>query len=421
MNPTSPKTAVRRLALARLISVTGSAAAYTALMDAVFRRTGGSPGWLVATLLVTFGASGLLGPIGGALGDRFDRRRLMIISDLLGAGAFLALAFAHAPRTMLSIAFVSAVVETPFWAASAAAIPNLVEEKDLSWANGLLTMGANAGITVGPALGGVLSALIGHPAVFVANAVSFAVSAALVATVHGRFQAERSPEHEHKGLRAGFVFLFRDRVLRTVTFAWVTLVAGAGMGMVADRPLAEVFHAGAVGFGAIIGLWGFGAVVGSFLGRRMSEQTEPRWIVGGFLIITVCGAVMGLSPWFLPILVSTFFWGLADGLGGVADQSIRQRRTPDVVRSRVVAASEALVNAAQVASYLLAGVVLGAIGPQRVYLLGGLASAGAALVVWPTARRLRARARAAAVQRSSPGPSEEVQESQVTDRVSGAS
>jgi hypothetical protein len=62
---TSPRTAVRRLALARAVSETGSAAAYTALLDAVFIRSGGSAAWLGLALLLTHGVAGAFGPFGG--------------------------------------------------------------------------------------------------------------------------------------------------------------------------------------------------------------------------------------------------------------------------------------------------------------------------------------------------------------------
>src|SRR2546422_10343915 len=82
---TSPKAAVRRLATARLISITGGPAAYTALMFTVYERTR-SPAWLSATLLLTFGVNGFVAPLAGAIGDRFDRRRGNIVSDP-GGGA----------------------------------------------------------------------------------------------------------------------------------------------------------------------------------------------------------------------------------------------------------------------------------------------------------------------------------------------
>ncbi len=191
MRPNSqPRSAVRRLALARLISITGGAAAFAALNFTVYERTG-SAAWLSASLLLTFGVSGVFAPLGGMLGDRFDRKRVMIASDLAGAACFLALAFVHEPVLLLALGFVAAVVEAPFWSASAAAVPNLVGKDDLAWANGLLQVGGNAGIMLGPALGGVLLAAIGPGMVFGANAFSFVVSAAIIATVRGRFAEDR--------------------------------------------------------------------------------------------------------------------------------------------------------------------------------------------------------------------------------------
>lgn len=197
MSQTPFRTAVRRLAVARLISIAGGAAAYTALMFTVYEQTH-SATWLSATLLLTFGVNGFVSPLAGALGDRFDRKRVMIVSDLLGVAAFGAMAFAHDPGWLLGFAFVSAVVETPFWMASGAAIPNLVPEERLSWANGLVALGKNLGITIGPAIGGVLLPVIGSSWVFGLNALSFAVSAVLVASVHGRFSEERPEEHHEQ-------------------------------------------------------------------------------------------------------------------------------------------------------------------------------------------------------------------------------
>ena len=93
---TTQTSEVRRIAVARLISITGGAAAYTALMLTMYERTG-SPTWLSATLLLTFGVSGFFSPIGGIIADRFDRKAVMIASDLLGAACFVAMALSHDP------------------------------------------------------------------------------------------------------------------------------------------------------------------------------------------------------------------------------------------------------------------------------------------------------------------------------------
>jgi MFS family permease len=397
MRTQSPRSAVRRLAFARLISITGGAAAFAALNFTIYERTG-SAAWLSASLLLTFGVSGLFAPLGGVLGDRFDRRRVMIASDLAGAACYGALAFVEDPALLLAVGFVAAVVETPFWSASAAAVPNLVGREDLAWANGMLQLGGNAGIMLGPAIGGVLLAAVGSGMVFGANAVSFVLSAALVATVRGRFAEDRAGhDEEHHGIRAGFVFIARDRILRTIVLAWVVFVLGLGMAMVADVPLVELFGAGSAGYGMLIGAWGAGSVLGSIAGRKLSERTEARALVAGTVVIGVTTAGVALSPWFPPVLALILMAGVADAIVMVADRNIQQRRTPDVVRSRVVSASEAVVTVALAVGFVLGGPALEVLGPRAVYAIGGACGFLGALVLVPVLRASRSAQRADAI------------------------
>jgi MFS family permease len=404
MRIASSTTAVRRLAVARLISITGGAAAYTALMFTVYELTH-SPTWLSGALLLTFGVSGFVAPLAGALGDRFDRRRVMIVSDLFGVACFGAMAFVHDAGWLLGLAFVSAVVETPFFAASGAAIPNLVDEDRIAWANGLIALGRNAGIMVGPAIGGLLLAAVGSSSVFGLNALSFLVSAALVWSVRGRsFSGRRDDPGEHEGLRAGFVFLLRDRILRVIVFAWVILVLGMGLVMVADVPLAEHFHAGSLGYGLLITCWGGGSVLGSLAARKLDERREPRALFWGTLVIAFSTGAIAVSPWFAPILAMALVSGFGDAVTLVAEQGIQQRRTPDAVRSRVLSAADAIITVSFAASLAVAGVVLRAIGPQNVYAIGGLTALGGAAVLTPVFRSARAATAVEAEREREPEP-----------------
>ena len=380
--------AVRRLAAGRLISVTGGAAAYTALNFTVWDRTH-SPGMQALSLLLTFGVAGLFGPLGGALGDRFDRRRVMIVSEAVAAAFFAAMAFAHAPALLIALAFGSAIAELPFFSASRAAIPNLVDrEEDIAWANSLVTVGVHAGIAVGPLIGGLVVASFGASWVFAANAVSFVISLMLTISVHGTFSdpARAETEDEHVGVMAGVRFLMREPVLRRMSIAWVVFVIGMGMGMVADAPIAESFGTGAAGFGFLIAAWGTGSVLGSAAGRWMTARTEPIWMVIGAAFITLTAFGVGLAPAFWLVLVSLFVMGTSDGLTIVAENGMMQRRTPDAVRSRAMAAFEALLSLGLLVAYLLAIPALRALEPQHVYLLGGIGAGIATVVLLPLLR-----------------------------------
>ena len=390
----SPRSNVRRLAFGRLISVTGGAAAYTALMYTVWNRTH-SATWQSATLLLTFGVVGILAPLTGHLGDRFDRRLVMIVSESIAAALFLAMAFVGAPKLLVVLAFCSALAESPFWSASGAAIPNLVErEEDIAWANSLVGLGRNAGIMIGPMIGGVLLTVLGPSWVFAINGLTFVVSVLLTISVHGDYAGERSAadEEEHQGLAAGIRFLWNDRVLRRMTLAWLVFLLGAGMGMVADAPLAEVFGAGSAGFGLLIAVWGGGSVLGSLLGRRLTARTEPLWLVLGSAGIALGHLGVGLAPVFSFVLVSGLLMGTSDGLTIVAETGIMQRRTPDAVRSRAMAAFDAVLSLGLAIAYIFAAPVLKAVGPQHVYLLGGIGAACATIVLVPLARSARAAA-----------------------------
>jgi len=81
--------------------------------------------------------------------------------------------------------------------------------------------------------------------------------------------------------------------------------------------------------------------------------------------------------------------GVADAIAIVADQGIKQRRTPDVVRSRVMAAADAVVHIALAFGYILAGPVLALTSAQGLYMAAGVSSALAALILLPIARRPR--------------------------------
>ena len=370
------------------MSLTGGEAAYIALMVAIYDSTG-SAAWMSATLLLTWGATGVLTPFGGALGDRFDRRKVMIASDLAAGASIACLALTTTPAIMLAIALVSAAAQAPFFSASTASVPNLVQADEIAWANGTVAVGRNAGQVLGPVLGGTLVGVIDPAGVFLLNAACFAASAALVFTVRGRFSDRRDPESdEHRGVRAGFRFLLADRVLRLITLAWVVLLAGVGPILVAELPLARSFGEGSTGYGLLAGSWGAGAIAGSFLGQRLGSRRERIAMIASALGMATGFAVIGVANWFVMVLFGMAFAGVAEGAGSVAEQGIVQRRTPDAVRSRVIAASEAALLIAFAASFAVAAPIIHVFGVQGTYVIAAAASLAAAAILVPAMRGL---------------------------------
>ena len=159
---------IRRLAAASAISGTGDWAATTALSLAVYAKTG-SAVWLSVSFLLTRIPSALVAPLSGLMADRLDRRRIMITCDLLGALTYAGMAVTGRPLPLILLGTLAALLHSPFGPAARAAVPNLAGAADLSWANGTLSAASNVGQLAGPALGGVLYAVVGAGPAFWAN------------------------------------------------------------------------------------------------------------------------------------------------------------------------------------------------------------------------------------------------------------
>jgi MFS family permease len=118
----------------------------------------------------------------------------------------------------------------------------------------------------------------------------------------------------------------------------------------------------------------------------MTARTEPWWLVGGSVGVALASLGVGFAPAFPFALMSLLVMGACDGLTIVSENGIMQRRTPDAVRSRTMAASESVIAFGLVVAYLMAGPVLNAVGPAGVYRVAGLAAVGAGVVLLPLLR-----------------------------------
>ncbi len=128
-----------------------------------------------------------------------------------------------------------------------------------------------------------------------------------------------------------------------MTLAWVVLLFLLGPVLVAELPLAHSFGAGSVGYGVLVACWGGGAIVGSFLGRRLARSTNGRRWCSARRSSAPASGRSPVAPVFGFALAGMAVAGVAEGAVSVAEQGILQRRTPDAVRSRATAATEAAV------------------------------------------------------------------------------
>ena len=156
-----------------------------------------------AALFISFATPAVLNPLAGGIADRFDRRRVLIASDLLGALCFVGMAFASAPALLVALAFPAGVAEAPFLPASGGLVPSLADPARLGEANSRLAVAKTVGTVAGPILGGGLVAVFSGHAAFAFNAASFLGSAALIATIRGSFRAVPSARQLARASRRG--------------------------------------------------------------------------------------------------------------------------------------------------------------------------------------------------------------------------
>jgi MFS family permease len=389
--------AIYRLAVGGLVSVLGSGATNVAFGFYLYDRTD-SAVWLSAWYFLSFGITGVLTPVAGWLADRFDRRRLIILADLAAAGCSLALIVADDPVALVGIAFIASIVGRAGHPAFGAALPNVVGEEKLEWANGTMGVAFNVGSFVGPLLGGALYYAAGRSIVFGFDAATYLFAAATVVSLRIPFSAagEGGSEHaqERNGVLRGFRLVFADPILRGLLVIWAAGYFAVDIVLVAELPLARALGAGALAFGIMEAAWGAGSIIGSLAGRKLREDQDALGILIGIIGIAIGNVFIAVSPWFVPIVVFGGVVAIASAVEDVAGFSLIQRGSADDVRGRVLSTFSTAGLLANAVAFAMAGAIVEAFGPRAVFALGAIVS----LSCLPILRRMfRDRARRASL------------------------
>lgn len=383
----------RRLWLAELISLLGDWFNTIAAVMLVNRHSGSAlavGGLFLARSLPPF----LAGPLAGVVADRFDRRQVMIVADLLRAGIVLAFLLVDRPERLWLIYALSAaqfVVSAFFEPARAAFVPALVAETELLRANTLSSVTWSAMLALGAALGGLTTAAVGASAALLIDAGTFLVSAALLGGI--RTMARAGAAHPLGGWAdfvAGLRYTHSQAGLR-----WVALVKGLGqigsVDVMAAIFAARVFPVGqdgAAALGLLLAANGLGAVLGPVLGNRFHDHSARqlrRAIQGGFVMIVLGWLLLGLAPALPVALVAFFVRGVGGSLNWTYSDVLLQMQVADRFLGRVFSLNLAFFTLLLSVSVWLNGYVLDrwALDPRQVALgLAGLSLGPALLWLW---------------------------------------
>lgn len=393
--------------LGQALSVLGGSISLLALPLLVLDATGS----LVQMGMVTVvsGATGIgTGLFAGYVVDRADRRRLMILCDLLRAVLFCAvpvLWWADGPRVWLLyvLTALATVLKTLFDVAYVTAVPHLVRTEDLAAANGRLMGTFALGTLLGPVAAGFITAAVGAERALAVDGATFLVSAAGLALV--RFTAPATGD-ERSAPRAGvfrevfvvgFRFLWTHTLLRPLTVL-LTLLTFVTMGAT-DLLIFHVRHdlgrdAATVGY--VIAVSGAGVVAAALTAGRLRRAFGfgHCWLASVAMIgVAVAGTGVSRSVPLIAALAALFLFGLT--LGGVCSMTLRQEVTPGHLLGRVTSAFWTVHNASGPVGAAVLTVLAARHGVPAVSLAAGafcLLVLGAGLLT-PLRRRPAARTR----------------------------
>ncbi|MGZ4109936.1 MAG: MFS transporter [Actinomycetota bacterium] len=384
--------------IGQLVSFAGDWFLIVALSGLVLRLTRSDA--LVAGVFVAYNLPyGIVSFIGGPLADRLDRRRLMIVTNVvmgvLALGFFLARSSSDLWLVYALAAGISAV-SALFEPAASAAVPNLVDREDLAAANILNGSAWGTMLAVGAGLGGIIVAAFGNDVGYAFDALSFFIAAVLLVWVRRPTSEPREPHHEHPGIVAATreAVRYSRQDHRVLALYATRLGAGFAIGVVALLPVLAIshYHAGDGGTGLLFAFRGVGSLIGPFLARPLIRRGNRRRLFAAVIWApAVFALVYGALPWMPSILlagVAALIAHLAGGVQWTVAMYEYQTIVPDYVRGRIFGFDGALITFTLSASNALCGWLAGLYGARDVMTIVGVGVACYAAIVWAVARRM---------------------------------
>ncbi len=397
----------RYLWLGQIVSQIGDGLSKVALLWFVYELTGSAWNMTVVGILQSLPPL-LMSPFMGVYIDRLRKKSLLISVDLIRVFliTLIPVLYYFGVLTLPLIyvlVFANAVVAAVFGPTMASAIPLLVKSSYLMAANGLIHNATTAGVLVGPAIGGLLSALIGAQNVLFVDAATFAFSALCIALV--KF-SEPKKVGQRRRLTDGVGEELWDSVrfvlFRAPAIRGILITSAIFTGGIAAFPLLlpifakEYLNVGSVWLGWIWSSMGIGMVVMTAALAWIKQQPQHA----KFLIMAVGSAVAALSVVALTFVTSP--WGAIGIVGLVGAGSaiftplmwtLLQERTPEGLRGRVFALVGATDMAAASAAMACMGWIAESLGPT-VSLRGvSLLFLSTAVIIWLVRERDASRAK----------------------------
>ena len=368
---------LRLLITGQSVSLIGSQITLVALPYQVFTLTGSS--LMVGLIsLVELGPLIVLSLIGGAYADAIDRRRVLLVTQILLAVMSAALAANAFAGPALWPLFVVAAFAGGLAGVDAttrrALIPALVPASDLPATAALNAMLLRSAQVVGPALGGLIIATLGLGSAYLIDLCTFTAALVAIGLMHPHPPEGGGTPVSWSGFREGLSFLRRTPILQGIMLIDINAMVFGTPRALFPAIGTEVLGGGAGMVGLLYAAPAAGAFVGALTSGWVGRVQRQGWAVviaaGGWGAAIAAVAFVGS---LVPVLVLLAMAGFADIISEVFRSTISQVVVPDSLRGRISALFIVQVTGAPRVGDLESGVVGAAIGTQPAVLVGGLA------------------------------------------------
>lgn len=379
----------RLLWIGQSVSNFGDAVTNLALLLTAQRLTGSVAA--VATTAIAVALPTLLfGMLAGAYVDRWNRKTVMIVSDLFRTSFVLLFLFVTTPDRMwmlYTVAFIQASLSTFFTPAKSAFLPRIVPEDKLLSANSVSQMTQIVFGLIGTAVAGVIAATFDTLALaYILDAATFLVSLTAIAMIGASGRPERTAEPTHllADVRVGIATAVRSPVLLGVMIGAAIVMFGLGAVNVLLIPfIVDVLAVPETWFAAIEASQVASMVLAAGIVAVLAAKLRPTTLITvGLLGIGASVAAVALvqAPSHLMLALFVVGWFITPLQASVS--TLVQTEVDDEVRGRSGAALNTVVTAASVASMALAGAAVGLLGVRGVFVAAGAIAGLAAVATW---------------------------------------
>jgi MFS family permease len=360
----------RLLWIGLFVSAVGTWMQIVAQALLVLRLTGGSALALGTVSLAQAAAFFLFAPVGGAVADRLDKRRLLIVTQsllLLLAAGLGALTRAGQVRLWMVVvtAFCGGAALSFDQPARASLIPSLVPPGDLMSAVSLQSIIFSGASTFGPALAGVMVATIGYAGNFFLNAASYvAVIVALIGLHAVQRPARGVREPLWRSVRATLATAASDAALPGILAGYGALLfLGPSPAVMLPIFAVRVLHLSAAQMGFLFSAVGVGTILGGLAVASLGDfRHKGRLFLAAVLIWSVALGAFAASTAVWLSVAALLVLGAAQNAAGATAVTLMQTRVPPQMRGRIMSLNTLLVMGVRPLGDFPAGVLIGAMG-----------------------------------------------------------